>query len=159
MLLSCNSFSRISNSMSSSLANLHVSQSLLFSLPFFLSPSLVFPKPLELIDWSLLPWASGFRNQCRNGLGQLLAAWYLFIHQIFGKKIGILRHARACLSDPVDCPGRRFQFLARRNRSPTAHSPRSVWENFGLLFPIHHYHYTSDEPSWWDLLCFELFEW
>ena len=159
MLLSYIYFSRISNSMSSSLANLHVSQSLLFSLPFYLSTSLLFPKPLELICWSLLPWALGFRNKCRNGFGQLLAAWYLYIPQILGKKIGILRHAGACLSDPVDCPGRRFQFRARRNRSPTAHSPCFVWENFGLLFPIHHYHFTSDEPSWWDLLCFELFEW
>ena len=93
MLLSCISFSRISDSMSMSLANLHVSQSLLFSLPFFLSPSLLFPKRLELIVWALLPCASGFRNKCRNWFGQLLRAWYLYIHQIFGKKNEILRHA------------------------------------------------------------------
>ena len=159
MLLSCISFSRISDSMSMSLTNLHVSQSLLFSLPFFLSPSLLCPKRLELISWALLHLASGFRNKCRNGFGQLLTAWYLYIHQIFGKKIEISCHAGAFLPDPVDSPGRRFQFLARRDWSLTAHLPRFVWENFGLLFPIHHYHYTSDEPSWWDLLCFELSEW
>ena len=152
MLLSCISFSRISDSMSTSLANLHVSQSLLFSLPFFLSPCLLFPKPLELIGWSHLPWASGFRNKCRNGFGQLLAAWYLYIHQIFGKKIEILRHAEASLSDSVDCPGRRFQFLARRDQSPTAHPPRFVWENFGLLFPFFFFfffysHLTPHSPT------------
>ena len=159
MLHSSISFSRISDWMSKSLANLHLSPSLLFSLPFFLSPSLLFPKPLELIGWSLLPWASGFRNKCRNGFGQLLAVWYLFIHQIFGKKIGTLCHAGAFLSEPLDWPGRRFQFLAKRDRSPTAHPPRFVWEHFGVLFPIHHSHYTSNEPSWWDLLCFELSTW
>ena len=133
MLLSCISFSRISDSMSTSLANLHVSQSLLFSLSFFLSPALLFPKPLELIGWSLLRWGSGFRNKCRNGFGQLLAAWYLYIHQIFGKTIGILRHAGAFLSDPVDCPDRCFDFLARRDRSPTA---TSAWLCVGELWTV-----------------------